>query len=244
MGDPVFKRINPDPMYPMAQQSEPNIIVSDLTVDDLMHWLQRVPKYGEVHLVVIHVEVNTCWVTTVPESVWRGLLKLLKTVFLIVMLMSPPFSLPPPPNKKKKCTLRKAVAASNAALVKACQSGQVVIADHTNTFTASSGTPEKLSTTTPYTLAPKAQYDLHVVMETPHSLPPIPLSTTTPYNLAPKAQYDLHVVMETPHSLPPTPLSSYMLNLCPASTEMAEAGRASGSNRSDYRSDYRPDYSK
>ena len=35
-------------------------------------------------------------------------------------------------------------------------------AEHTNTFITSSGAPEKLSITTPYTLAPKAPYDLHV----------------------------------------------------------------------------------
>ena len=39
--------------------------------------------------------------------------------------------------------LRKTVAASNAALVKACHSEQVMLADHTDTFTTNSGAPQK-----------------------------------------------------------------------------------------------------
>ena len=57
------------------------ISVSSLTVDDLLHWLQNVPKCRDVQLLVVHVGANTCWVNTVTESMWRALLKLLKSVF-------------------------------------------------------------------------------------------------------------------------------------------------------------------
>ena len=36
---------------------------------------------ADVQLLVVHVGVNTCWVNTVTESMWRALLKLLKSVF-------------------------------------------------------------------------------------------------------------------------------------------------------------------
>ena len=66
-------------MYPHKAQQK--ISVSGLTVDDLLHWLQNVPKCRDVQLLVIHVGVNTCWVNIVTESMWRALLKLLKSVF-------------------------------------------------------------------------------------------------------------------------------------------------------------------
>ena len=50
--------------------------ISGLTVDDLLLWLQNVPKCRDVQLLVVHVGVNT-----VTESMWRALLKLLKSVF-------------------------------------------------------------------------------------------------------------------------------------------------------------------
>ena len=69
---------------------------------------------------------------------WRALLKLLKSVFpnAVVQLSS----LIPPQGEHP---LRKTVAASNAALVKACHSEQVMLADHTDTFTTNSGAPRK-----------------------------------------------------------------------------------------------------
>ena len=106
-------------------------------MDDL-YWLQNVPKCRDVQLLVVHVGVNTCWVNTVTESMWRALLKLLKSVFpnAVVQLSS----LIPPQGEHP---LRKTVAASNAALVKACHSEQVMLADHTDTFTTNSGAPRK-----------------------------------------------------------------------------------------------------
>ena len=44
------------------------------------NWLQNVPKCTDVQLLVVHVGVNTCWVNTVTESMWRALLKLLKSL--------------------------------------------------------------------------------------------------------------------------------------------------------------------
>ena len=113
-------------MYPHKAQQK--ISISGLTVDDLLHWLQNVPKCRDVH-----VGVNT-----VTESMWRALLKLLKSVFpnAVVQLSS----LIPP---QGEYPLRKTVAASNAALVKACHSEQVMLADHTDTFTTNSGAPRK-----------------------------------------------------------------------------------------------------
>ena len=135
-GDSVFGQIRPELMYPHKAQQK--ISVSGLTVDDLLHWLQNVPKCRDVQLLVVHVGVNTCWVNTVTESMWRALLKLLKSVFpnAVVQLSS----LIPPQGEHP---LRKTVAASNAALVKACHSEQVMLADHTDTFTTNSGTPRK-----------------------------------------------------------------------------------------------------
>ena len=77
-------------------------------------------------------------VNTVTESMWRALLKLLKSVFpnAVVQLSS----LIPPQGEHP---LRKTVAASNAALVNACHSEQVMLADHTDTFTTNSGAPRK-----------------------------------------------------------------------------------------------------
>ena len=84
----------------------------------------------------VHVGVNTCWVNTVTESMWRALLKLLKSVFpnAVVQLSS----LIPPQGEH---TLRKTVAVSNAASVKACHSERVMPADHTDTVTTNSGAP-------------------------------------------------------------------------------------------------------
>ena len=79
IGDPVFGQIRPELMYPHKAQQK--ISISGLTVDDLLHWLQNVPKCRDVQLLVVHVGVNTCWVNTVTESMWRALLKLLKSVF-------------------------------------------------------------------------------------------------------------------------------------------------------------------
>ena len=128
IGDSVFGQIRPELMYPHKAQQK--ISISGLTVDDLLHWLQNVPKCRDVQLLVVHVGVNTCWVNTVTESMWRALLKLLKSVFpnAVVQLSS----LIPPQGEHP---LRKTVAASNAALVKACHSEQVMLADHTDTFT-------------------------------------------------------------------------------------------------------------
>ena len=86
----------------------------------------------------VHVGVNTCWVNTVTESMWRALLKLLKSVFpnAVVQLSS----LIPPQGEH---TLRKTVAVSNAASVKACHSERVMPADHTDTVTTNSGAPRK-----------------------------------------------------------------------------------------------------
>ena len=136
IGDSVFGQIRPELMYPHKAQQK--ISVSGLTVDDLLHWLQNVPKCRDVQLLVVHVGVNTCWVNTVTESMWRALLKLLKSVFpnavvQLSSLISPQGEHP----------LRKTVAASNAALVKACHSEQVMLADHTDTFTTNSGAPRK-----------------------------------------------------------------------------------------------------
>ena len=124
-------------MYPHKAQQK-IFSISGLTVDDLLHWLQNVPKCRDVQLLVVHVGVNTCWVNTVTESMWRALLKLLKSVFpnAVVQLSS----LIPPQGEHP---LRKTVAASNAALVKACHSEQVMLADHTDTFTTNSGAPRK-----------------------------------------------------------------------------------------------------
>ena len=123
-------------MYPHKEQQK--ISISGLTVDDLLHWLQNVPKCRDVQLLVVHVGVNTCWVNTVTESMWRALLKLLKSAFpnAVVQLSS----LIPPQGEHP---LRKTVATSNAALVKACHSEQVMLADHTDTFTTNSGAPRK-----------------------------------------------------------------------------------------------------
>ena len=136
IGDSVFRQIRPELMYPHKAQQK--ISVSGLTVDDLLHWLQNVPKCRDVQLLVVHVGVNTCWVNTVTESMWRALLKLLKSVFpnAVVQLSS----LIPPQGEHP---LRKTVAASNAALVKACHSERVMLADHTDTFTTTSGAPRK-----------------------------------------------------------------------------------------------------
>ena len=136
IGDSVFGQIRPELMYPHKAQQK--ISISGLTVDDLLHWLQNVPKCRDVQLLVVHVGVNTCWVNTVTESMWRALLKLLKSVFpnAVVQLSS----LIPPQGEHP---LRKTVAASNAALVKACHSEQVMLADHTDTFTTNSGAPRK-----------------------------------------------------------------------------------------------------
>ena len=127
---------HPFPWRP--HQAQQKISVSGLTVDDLLLWLQNVPKCRDVQLLVVHVGVNTCWVNTVTESMWRALLKLLKSVFpsAVVQLSS----LIPPQGEHP---LRKTVAASNAALVKACHSEQVMLADHTDTFTTNSGAPRK-----------------------------------------------------------------------------------------------------
>ena len=132
----MFGQIRPELMYPHKAQQK--ISISGLTVDDLLHWLQNVPKCRDVQLLVVHVGVNTCWVNTVTESMWRALLKLLKSVFpnAVVQLSS----LIPP---QREHPLRKTVAASNAALVKACHSEQVMLADHTDTFTTNSGAPRK-----------------------------------------------------------------------------------------------------
>ena len=132
-GDSVFRQMKPELMYPHKAQQK--ISVSGLTVDDLLHWLQNVPKFRDVQLLVVHVGVNTCWMNTVTESMWRALLK---SVFLnaVVQLSS----LIPPQGEHP---LRKTVAASNAALVKACHSEQVMLADHTDTFTTNSGSPRK-----------------------------------------------------------------------------------------------------
>ena len=136
IGDSVFGQIRPELMYPHKAQQK--ISISGLTVDDLLHWLQNVPKCRDVQLLVVHVGVNTCWVNTVTESMWRALLKLLKSVFpnAVVQLSS----LIPPQGEHP---LRKTVAASNATLVKACHSEQVMLADHTDTFTTNSGAPRK-----------------------------------------------------------------------------------------------------
>ena len=131
IGDSVFGQIRPELMYPHKAQQK--ISISGLTVDDLLHWLQNVPKCRDVQLLVVHVGVNT-----VTESMWGALLKLLKSVFpnAVVHLSS----LIPPQGEH---SLRKTVAASNAALVKACHSEQVMLADHTDTFTTNSGAPRK-----------------------------------------------------------------------------------------------------
>ena len=70
----------------------------------------RTFQNADVQLLVVHVGVNTCWVNTVTESMWRALLK---SVFpnAVVQLSS----LIPPQGEHP---LRKTVAASNAALVK------------------------------------------------------------------------------------------------------------------------------
>ena len=122
-------------MYPHKAQQK--ISVSGLIVDDLLHWLQNVPKCRDVQLLVVHVGVNTCWVNTVTESMGGALLILLKSVFpnAVVKLSS----LIPPQGEHP---LRKTVAASNTALVKACHSEQVMFADHTDTFTTN-GAPRK-----------------------------------------------------------------------------------------------------
>ena len=135
IGDSVFGQIRPELMYPHKAQQ--NISISGLTVDDLLHWLQNVLKCRDVQLLVVHVGVSTCWVNTVT-SMWRALLKLLKSVFpnAVVQLSS----LIPPQGEHP---LRKTVAASNAALVKACHSEQVMLADHTDTFNTNSGAPRK-----------------------------------------------------------------------------------------------------
>ena len=105
-GDSVFRQIKPELMYPHKVHQK--ISVSGLIVEDLLLWLQNVPKCRDVQLLVVHVGVNT-----VTESMWRALLKLLKSVFpsAVVQLSS----LIPPQGKHP---LRKTVAASNAALVK------------------------------------------------------------------------------------------------------------------------------
>ena len=102
---PITMMIKPELMYP--HKANQKISVSGLTAEDL-HWLQNVPKCRDVQLLVVHVGVNT-----VTESMWRALLKLLKSVFpsAVVQLSS----LIPPQGKHP---LRKTVAASNAALVK------------------------------------------------------------------------------------------------------------------------------
>ena len=116
IGDSVFQQIRPELMYPHKAQQK--ISVSGLIVDDLLHWLQNVPKCRDVQLLVVHVGVNI-----VTESMWRALFKLLKSVFpsAVVQLSS----LIPPQGEHP---LRKTVAASNAALVKACHSEQVMLA--------------------------------------------------------------------------------------------------------------------
>ena len=102
-------------------------------------------------MAVVHVGLNTCWVNTVTESMWRALLK---SAFpnAVVQLSS----LIPPQGEHP---LRKTVAASNAALVKACHSEQVMLADHTDTFTTNSGAPRKALCTQ----APKAPCDLRAM---------------------------------------------------------------------------------
>ena len=128
-GDSVFRQIKPELMYPHKAQQK--ISVSGFTVN--LHWLQNVPKCRDVQLLVVHVGVNTCWVNTVTESMWRALLKLLKSVFPNAVVQ--PSSLIPPQGERP---LRKTVAASNAASVKTCHSEQVMLADHTDTFTTNS----------------------------------------------------------------------------------------------------------
>ena len=136
IGDSVFRPVKPDLMFP--GKSHQKLSISGLAVDDLTHWLQNVPKCRDVQLVVVHVGVNSCWTNTVMESTWRGLLKLLKTVFPDAAIQAS--SIIPPQGAHP---LRKSVAASNAALVKACESEHVVLVDHTDTFTTSSGAPRK-----------------------------------------------------------------------------------------------------
>ena len=76
-----------------------------------MHWLQRVPKCGDVPLVVVHVGINTCWMNAVKDSMRRGPIQLLKTLDAhISSIVSPQGDHP----------LKKTVAASDAVLVKAC----------------------------------------------------------------------------------------------------------------------------
>ena len=144
---PITMMIKPELMYP--HKANQKISVSGLTVEDL-HWLQNVPKCRDVQLLVVHVGVNTCWVNTVTESMWRALLKLLKSVFPNADVQISPITTPPPLPQGEH-PLRK---------TKACHSEQVMLADHTDTFTTNSVPSGKRSTVTLCTQAPMALCDL------------------------------------------------------------------------------------
>ena len=124
-------------MFPNTRHQK--ISVSGLTVDDLMHWLNNIPRCKDARLVVIHVGINTCWQNTITESCWEGLIKLLKKIFpgaqLHVSSIVPPRGNHP---------ISKTVGVSNAALSEVCRkAGDVVFIDHTSTFTTAKGAPRK-----------------------------------------------------------------------------------------------------
>ena len=58
-----------------------NISVSDITIDDLLHWLRHIPRNKDVRRVVFHVGVNTCQSTTIAETIWRQLVRNFRHVF-------------------------------------------------------------------------------------------------------------------------------------------------------------------
>ena len=134
IGDSVAHPIKPDLVFPGGQSQ--NLSVSGLAIDDVNHWLANIPRNREVRRAVIHIGVNTCKFAVVTESMWRQFIRKLKHVFpesaVLVSSIVPPMG-----------RLKKTVQISNTVLMAVCNREKVSFINHTETFTARSGTPWK-----------------------------------------------------------------------------------------------------
>ena len=132
LGDSVVSPLKTSLLFP--QTAHQNISVAGLKVEDIHRWLISKSPNRNIKFIIMHVGVNTCKYTSVPESAWTKVIQETKRAF---------------PNATLKlssivpCTtvnsFRKTILLSNFALQSACKKGRAVFVDHTLSFITRDG---------------------------------------------------------------------------------------------------------
>ena len=132
VGDSVIRFLNPKRLAP-REEFMFKICVPDMTVKDLLTWLQTVPITPNLKYVTVHVGINSCPAGPVSHEAWSELISLCSKKFPGAHVA---FSSIIP--AKGKSHFNNSIVPSNRSLQAACDQLGVSFINHTPMFVADS----------------------------------------------------------------------------------------------------------